>query len=375
MNRQNYIFYMIILVNSSFFLSKSLSLLYIIKNNYTFELMREAAFIKSNREKWQRIDEQTLDKDIQAEILADNFIELTDDLSYARTFYPKSQTLKYLNQLTGRYFVDIYRFRKKEKGRFFRFWKLELPLIMYKYRRYMLYSFIFMLLGVLLGVFSQYQNPDFAYTILGETYVNMTLDNIAKGDPMAVYKGTQETPMFMMISSNNIMVAFNAFVFGFLGSILSIWIMFSNGVMLGVFQFFFYQHGLLGTSMLSIWLHGTLEISAIIIAGGAGIILGNSILFPGSYRRRDSLLRAAKDALKIAVGLVPVFILAAFIESYLTRMTEMPIIFNLIIILFSAIIIIGYFFYYPYWLNKKMSNENLETKPDYIGTEIEYDSI
>ena len=69
--------------------------------------MREAAFIKANREKWQRIDEQTQDKDIQAEVLADNFIELTDDLSYARTFYPKSRTQKYLNQLAGRYFVDI----------------------------------------------------------------------------------------------------------------------------------------------------------------------------------------------------------------------------------------------------------------------------
>ncbi|MBK5722553.1 stage II sporulation protein M, partial [Dysgonomonas sp. Marseille-P4677] len=96
--------------------------------------MREAAFVKENRNKWQQIDNQTKNKDIPAETLADNFIELTDDLSYARTFYPRSQTVRYLNQLTGRYFIHIYKYRKKEKGRFFKFWKTELPLIMYKYR-------------------------------------------------------------------------------------------------------------------------------------------------------------------------------------------------------------------------------------------------
>lgn len=80
--------------------------------------MREAAFVKQNRDKWQEIDIQTKEKDIPAEILADNFIELTDDLSYARTFYPRSQTVKYLNQLTGRYFINIYQYKKKRKDAF-----------------------------------------------------------------------------------------------------------------------------------------------------------------------------------------------------------------------------------------------------------------
>jgi len=106
-------------------------------------------------------------------------------------------------------------------------------------------------------------------------------------------------------------------------------------------------------------LHGTLEISAIIIAGGAGLILGNSILFPGSYKRTTSLMRAGKDALKIVVALVPVFVVAAFIESYLTRLTEMPVYFNLTIIGLSALFIIWYFFYYPYRLNKRI-NEKTE---------------
>jgi uncharacterized membrane protein SpoIIM required for sporulation len=315
--------------------------------------MREAAFVKQNRNKWQQIDIQTKGKNIPAEVLADNFIELTDDLSYARTFYPRSQTVRYLNQLAARYFINIYQYRKREKGRFLRFWTEEIPLIMHKYRRYMLYSFLAMLAGVLLGIFSLEQESGFASLILGPGYVNQTLENIESGDPMAIYKNTDEAPMFFCIATNNIWVAFYAFILGIVFSVGTVYILFSNGVMLGVFQYFFFKKGLLFTSAIAVWLHGTLEISAIIIAGGAGMILGNGFLFPGTYSRLVSLQRSAKDAVKIVVALIPVFITAAFIESYLTRLTEMPVAFNLTIIGLSALFIIWYFIYYPYLVNKR----------------------
>ena len=328
--------------------------------------MREAAFVKQNRDKWQQIDNETNGRDIPAETLADNFIELTDDLSYARTFYPKSQTVRYLNQLAGRYFINIYKYRKKEKGRFIRFWSEEVPLIVYKRRKYLLYSFIAMFVGVLLGIFSLEQDSSFASLILGPGYVNQTLENIESGDPMAIYKSSDEAPMFFFISTNNIQVAFLAFILGILCSVFTVYIMFSNGVMLGVFQYFFFKKGLLFTSAISIWLHGTLEISAIIIAGGAGMLLGNSLLFPGTYSRMVSLQHAAKDAVKIVVALVPAFLVAAFIESYLTRLTEMPAFFNLTIIGLSALFIIWYFIYYPYSLNKKL---NGTTEKDQVISE------
>lgn len=317
--------------------------------------MREAAFVKENRTKWERIDEHTEAYDISADELEENFIELTDDLSYARTFYPNSQTVRYLNQLTARYFMDIYRYRKRKKGQFLDFWTVELPLIMYRYRKYMLYSFLAMFAGVLLGIFSQQQDSDFANLILGDTYVHQTIENIESGDPMAIYKGSDEAPMFMAIATNNIKVAFVAFIFGILFSAGTVYILFSNGVMLGTFQYFFYQKGLLATSASAIWLHGTLEISAIVVAGGAGMILGNSLLFPGTYKRTDSLMKAAGNAVKIVVGLIPVFAVAAFIESYMTRMTEWPVSIKLTIIILSAVFMIWYFIYYPYLINKKIN--------------------
>jgi uncharacterized membrane protein SpoIIM required for sporulation len=129
--------------------------------------------------------------------------------------------------------------------------------------------------------------------------------------------------------------------------------------MLGAFQYFFYTKGLLFESVLVIWIHGTLEISAIIIAGCAGLTLGNSFLFPGTYSRTASFVRGAKQGVKIAVGLVPIFIAAGFLESFVTRYTQMPMWLSLTIIVGSLTFIIWYFIIYPIRLNNKAKTINL----------------
>ena len=128
--------------------------------------------------------------------------------------------------------------------------------------------------------------------------------------------------------------------------------------MLGAFQYFFHFHGLLFESILVIWIHGTLEISAIIIAGAAGLTMGNSILFPGTYSRRNSFAIGAKEGMKMIVSLIPIFITAGFLESFVTRYTDMPIVLSLFIILTSSSFVIWYFIIYPRKLIKKLSVRN-----------------
>jgi hypothetical protein len=99
---------------------------------------------------------------------------------------------------------------------------------------------------------------------------------------------------------------------------------------------------------LAIWLHGTLEISAIILAGGAGLTLGRGLLFPGTLSRRIAFLRSAQRGLKIMLGITPVFILAAIIESFATRYTDAPNLLRLLIILSSLAFILGYYVWYPW---------------------------
>ncbi len=102
---------------------------------------------------------------------------------------------------------------------------------------------------------------------------------------MAVYKGMSEGSMFLTITINNIRVSLLAFAAGVLFSVGTGYILFRNGIMLGAFHYLFFEHGYFDDTILTIWIHGTLEITAIIIAGAAGLIMGNGLLFPGTYPR------------------------------------------------------------------------------------------
>ncbi len=209
---------------------------------------------------------------------------------------------------------------------------------------------IFLIAG-LLGWVSAAHDATFVRLILGDSYVNMTLENIKKGDPLGVYNGSDQATMFATITFNNIFVAFRTFVFGLLASVGTVLALFYNGLMLGAFQYFFHERGLLLDSLLKIWIHGTLEISAIVIAGCAGLTVGNSLLFPGTFARLESFKRGVKQGLKIVVGLVPVFIAAGFLESFVTRLTLPPLV-SLSIIGASAAFIGWYFVIYPIRLNR-----------------------
>ncbi|WP_343031473.1 stage II sporulation protein M [Xanthovirga aplysinae] len=208
-------------------------------------------------------------------------------------------------------------------------------------------------MAVGIGAISAAKDQTFVRLILGDAYVNATLENISKGDPLAVYKKANEVDMFLGITLNNIRVALFAFGAGLLLSVGTGLILFSNGVMLGAFQYFFYEKGLFFESFRTIWIHGTIEISVIIIAGCAGLVLGNSILFPGTYSRLESFKRGAKHGLKIVISTLPFFILAGFLEGFVTRHNDMPVVLSLLIIGLSFLLISFYYIFYPYYLKHK----------------------
>lgn len=316
--------------------------------------MREASFVKKNKEKWQLFDDVLHKKTpISPDKLSDLYVEITDDLSYAKTFYPNGNTFVYLNSLASAAHQKIYKTQKESKNRLLTFFKTEFPLLFYNYHKELLIAFLVFAFFTLIGAFSSANDIDFVRLIMGDAYVNMTLENIDKGDPMAVYKKANEINMFVGITLNNIRVAMYAFVLGMLFSVGTLYIMMQNGIMLGSFLYFFYDKGLMWESSRTIWIHGTIEISVIVIAGCAGLVLGNSILFPKTYTRLDSFKRGVKDGLKIMVSTIPFFIIAGFLEGFVTRRTEMPDWLAILIITSSLTIIIFYYIIYPVQLTKK----------------------
>lgn len=312
--------------------------------------MREALFIKQGTEKWKEYENK---KTHNPDELAEAFIAITDDLAYAKTFYPKSNTTKYLNGLAAGFHQSIYKNKKEKTSRFVTFWRDELPLIFYQYRKQLLYSFLFFIVFVLMGVLSAKYDNNFVKLIMGDDYVNMTNDNIAKGDPFGVYKQGSSTLMFLQIAINNVKVALIFFVLGMLFSVGTLFVSLQNGIMLGSFQYYFFSKGLGWQSILVIWIHGTLEISSFIIAGAAGLILGNSLLFPKTYTRLVSLKNGARDGLKISIGIIPIILTAAFFESFVTRHTEMPVWLSISILAASLVFMIWYVILYPKHINKK----------------------
>ena len=311
--------------------------------------MKEVFFIRHNIEKWKSLEKlvDSISTHNPAE-LADAYTELSTDLSFSRSHYPKSRITIYLNNLASALHNQLYKNKKENHSRIITFWTKEIPEAMYYSRKELLYSFLVFSICILIGIISALNDDSFVRLILGNGYVDMTLRNIENGTPMEVYNSSSQFKMFIGIAFNNIFVSFRAFVAGILTGFGTGIVLFYNGIMVGAFQTFFFQHNAGFESMLAIWLHGTFEISAIIIAGAAGFAFGNGWLFPGTYSRGYAFKQGAKRVLKIIIGLMPVFLIASFIESYLTRHTEYPTFIRLSIIILSFICVIYYYIVLPH---------------------------
>ena len=318
--------------------------------------MKETRFIAQNKEKWQESENLLKESEKDPERLSNLFTQVIDDLSFSRTYYPNRSVRVYLNNVAREYFSLIYKHHHSGKNAFRNFWMDELPQIVHHSRKPLLLSLVIFFLSASIGVFSAINDPQFTSTILGDRYVTMTQANIEKGDPMAVYKQAHEVDMFLGITLNNLMVAFRTYVFGIFLSIGTIAILLYNGIMVGCFQYFFIERGLFVDSALTIWLHGTLEISSIILAGGAGLTLGSGLLFPGTYSRLQAFQITAIRSLKLMLGIAPIFVLAGIIESFLTRYTEVPDLIRLFLILLSLVFVVGYFVVYP-WMKSRAGFE------------------
>ncbi len=338
--------------------------------------MRETSFIQQNKEKWQEFEQYLEGRQDNPEELNDLFIQVTDDLSYARTFYPNRSVRVYLNGLAQKVFFNIYKGKKPIWKRFAHFWADDLPQLLYESRKELLLSFFIFALAIAIGMLSGAADPDFARSILGERYVEMTEANINSGDPMAVYKELGAFNMFLGITINNILVALRTFIFGVFYAIGTIGSLLYNGIMLGAFQYFFIEKGLFWESFLAVWLHGAFEISSIVIAGAAGLTMGKGLVQPGTFSRLRSFQLAARRGMSILIGTLPLFVCAGFIESYFTRHTEAPDILRGAFIFLCFAIVLFYFVFLPLRKGRReiSGNEKIRLTPD-VNREIDFSSI
>ncbi|WP_400193896.1 stage II sporulation protein M [Hymenobacter sp. B81] len=319
--------------------------------------MREAVFIRRNQERWRCYEQEPA---ASPEELAERFVALTDDLAYARTFYPTAPITQRLNALAAGFHQQLYKRPAAARRPLGYFWLTELPLLVAHYRRTLLVALGLFLLFTGLGALSAAEDATFVRLVLGDGYVNQTLENIRQRRPMDIYGSSPETLMFLGIAFNNVRVTLIIFAAGLLAGGGTVYLLFRNAVMVGSFQYFFHEQGQLLPSVLSIWLHGTIEISCLVLASGAGLVLGNSLLFPGAYPRGESFRRGARDGMRLMAGLIPLVVLAAFLEGFVTRHAPAhPWTVGAPVIALSALFIVGYFVLYPWYVHRRATRLGL----------------
>ena len=282
-----------------------------------------------------------------------------DDLSYAKTFYPGSRVTKYINALASKIYLGIYQNRKEESNLLLNFWKYNVPLTVYKHRRIMLLSFFLFFLFYTVGFFTARQDPLFIREVFGNRYVDETERNIAEGNPFGIYQGGNSFYMWIGIMINNIIVSFMYFGKGLLLGFFSLQSLGKESMRVGVFHYMFAAKGHATGFLLAVLIHGLLELSAIVMSCGAGVVMGISWLFPGTQRRLTAFKDGVKDGVKIVVGLIPVLMLAAFFEGFVTRYYKMPLVLNLLLLLFSAAFVLFYFLVYPIQLTRRGKEQHV----------------
>lgn len=335
--------------------------------------MKETDFIQQNKDKWKEFEDILQSPERDPQRLTDLFIQTTDDLSYSRTYYPNRSVRVYLNGIAQQVYQTLYKNKERERNFISKLWKRDLPEVLWHSRNSLLLSTLIFLIGLTIGVMSSIYYPGFAKIILGEGYIQMSEANINKGDPMAVYKNSEPILMFLEIAWNNIKIAFGTFVLGLLFGVGTVYIILYNSIMVGAFIYFFAAHDLLKESLLAIMLHGTLELSMIVLSGCAGFVLAKGVLFPGTYTRGQALMLSSRNGIKIMVAVTVLLVYAAVIESFLTRFTEVPDIIRALIILLSFGLVIGYFVWYPRYLHKKGEINDIPTEEKPIPNPIKID--
>ena len=339
--------------------------------------MREALFIKKNAQKWQEYEHFETD---DPDEMANRFTTLVDDLAYAKTFYPHSKVTKLINGHAVAIYQSIYQNKKEKYTRLISFWKTELPLVIRKNHKTFLFTFIFFAVCFLMAIISSVRDFEFVRGVMGEDYVAITEENIANGDPFGIYKGTSEGgyfSSFIKLFYHNVRIDFLMFICGLLFGVFTLHLLFQNSVMVGCFQYMFFAKGLGIKSVMVIWIHGTLEISAMIISATAGFIIAKGILFPGSYKRLASFKRGLKDAVKIMIIFVPMTLCAAFLESYVTHLMSesfdkdgkggIPVWASALILGCSLSFIIWYFVIYPILVERRLKRRYLAASNSLTG--------
>jgi uncharacterized membrane protein SpoIIM required for sporulation len=287
--------------------------------------MTLGTFVRKNRPHWQRLETmlgvietrgpRKTDRPFLRE-LSSLYRATTGDLAFAQTHYRGTTLLLFLHQLVARAHNQIYRphrFSNRVAGRFF---FNEIPRAVRDHLQAVTWSAIIFMMGIALGLSAVQFDERAASIILPSSMLN----SIYSGQMWTggIFSVVPAPVASTFLFTSNISVALLAFAGGLSFGLITTFILFQNGFMLGVAFKLCADYGLLGAMLEFIAAHGLLEISSIIVAGGGGFVVANALLNPGSYSRSDAMAQQGRSAVRMAVACVPALVTAGCIEAFIS---------------------------------------------------------
>lgn len=259
----------------------------------------------------------------QAGRLIHAYREACADLARLQALGAEPDQLRGINRVVTRAHGQLYGRRPRSRVSLLRFFLNDYPRLVRQRWPFVATSLVVFLAFVGMGYFSVQTNPSVVADLLGGAESEFRGDKTG-ADFRARFEEEPSPLLSSVVTTNNIVVAFTAYALGVTFGVGTVYVLMVNGAMLGGFAGAYAQDGAAGDFCQTVLVHGALELTAIVIAAGAGLIMGYALWCPGRRTRRRALREEARDAARIALGLVPAFIVAGFLEGFVTPAQNIP---------------------------------------------------
>jgi uncharacterized membrane protein SpoIIM required for sporulation len=291
--------------------------------------MEMPEFIEARRPRWEKL-ESLLDRAEshglqglaleEARTLGKLYRAVSSDLLWVRARSGSADVSGYLNDLVGRAYALTYPGQRPRFADVWGFVARGFPFLLRQEWRMFIASALLFLAGTGFGYLGMLVDPDAAPYLVPEEH--LSLDPVKRAAEEATSEGAnveQQAAFSSFLFTHNIQVAFFAFALGITVGVGTALMLFINGLMLGALAQVYTAKGLAGWFWAWILPHGIPEITAICIAGAAGLLLARGLVAPRGLPRGLALRQEAVRAVKLLFGTLALFVLAGLIEGTISQ--------------------------------------------------------
>lgn len=289
--------------------------------------MEEREFVAGSRPGWERLAASVTEARstgvtklgaARLRRMHEDYRSVAADLAYAQTHFAGGDSETYLNRLVGQAHGELYGSAPRRAAAVWRFLSSEYPRLLRASWPSIALSAALLCGSGVIGYIVSYTDYSLARIFLPEQLREGIGDNFHRTQKVNASLGRLSPVLSAFIGVNNVWVAVLAFAGGMTAGVLTVYAMLQNGALLGVLAGVFSQAHLSLDFWALIVPHGAIELPAIIIAGGAGLRLAGALVFPGDAPRMTALKAVAPQAVRLMLGTVPMFAIAAVVEGFFT---------------------------------------------------------